>query len=144
MPRRCLGSSPENVPAELRPLVGTENFLQALERLVQIGRERGIPVVFLHHGIGQGYVPLGEPDEDTSLEVTRALAAVKEIDGLLVADLTAGFQRLFDAGADPHDFVLSSTDPHPSDRGHRQIARLLQRHLERAGILEQLAGPKVP
>jgi len=132
--------SPQNVPRGYRELVGAESFLAALRRLVHIGHDRGIPIVFLHQGIGQGFLPLGTPNDANSAEVTRALAAVKEQEGLIVADLTSEFRALLGRGMDPRTLQLSSADPHPSALGHELIASLLQRFLTDEGIPERLAA----
>jgi len=133
--------TPDSVAEEHRELVGAESFMRSLTDLVQIGRDRGIPIVLLHHGIGQGYVSLGEPTEATPEEMTRALAEAASLDGLIVADLTLRFRRRFGSEVeDGEDLVLNATDPHPSSRGHQLIAAFLLQHLERTETIENLKG----
>jgi lysophospholipase L1-like esterase len=131
--------APQNVPRAYRQLVGADSFLAALGRLVRIGRDHGIPVVFLHQGIGQGFLPLGVTDEAVPAEITQALAAATRLEGLIVADLTPRFRELLADGTDPATLLLSSADPHPSALGHELIASLLQSFLAERGILQQLA-----
>jgi len=130
--------SPENVPREHRELVGLASFLRSLEELVRIARNRQIPVVLLHHGIGQGYVALGVLDDRIPAEVTRALAAATQLEGLVTVDLTSSFQRLLEGKVEARALLLNRADPHPSTLGHQLISKLLLERLAELGVIQEV------
>jgi hypothetical protein len=120
--RYCTSAS---VPAAYRDLVGWERFQDALEELVELGAQRGIPVVFLSHFAG-GETP-----------------RLPELENLAVVDVRLGeADRLGAEAADPTGRALHRVgrgDPHPSARGHAHIAGEIFRTLEERGVWARAA-----
>lgn len=121
---RSIFCSPENVPTGLAPLVGMDAFEQALRDLAEIGRELGIPVVFLNYGRGR-------------LDVLERIP-----EGILRVDLATKYRDYLEehgyATAFESDLILSPEDPHPSPKAHRLIAEWLLEDLEETGTIETI------
>ena len=134
--------SPDNVAPEHRDQVGGESFLRAVRELVDLGRERGIPVVFLHYA--NGFADLGERSTIADSWVGETLAEVQQVDGLEIVDLGAGFRQLLAEGLDRRDLAVSEGDRHPSPLGHRIIAEMLEEQLVEKGLIDRLMAAGSP
>jgi lysophospholipase L1-like esterase len=122
------------VPERYRPLLGTENMLQALDRLAGLAREYRIrPVVLFDWN-----TPQADPARAESHSASRI--AVKEwcaARGYLVVDTEQRVvQYLRSNHLDASVLWLSASDPHPSVLRHRLIAEELVDALLRSGAIQ--------
>jgi lysophospholipase L1-like esterase len=127
----------EEVPARYRPLLGSENMLQALDRLAALARKYGIhPIVLFDWNS-----PQADPGKAESHYPSRV--AVKEwcaARGYQVVDTEERVLRYLQShDLDVNTLWLSSSDPHPSVLRHRLIAEELLASLARSDAIPGLA-----
>ena len=127
----------EEVPARYRPLLGTENMLQALDRLARIARQYGIrPVVLFDWNSPQADPAKAESHYSSRVAVKEWCAAR----GYQVVDTEERVLRYLEShGLDARALWLSSSDPHPSVLRHRLIAEELLSSLVRSGVIQSSA-----
>lgn len=116
--------SPANVEPAYKDLVGERSFMAALDELVAVGREAGVPVVFFNYGRTGRTTWLEIPQEMTMIDLHDAY------EDYLYKRGFASFRR--------SDLVLSPADPHPSKRAHRLIGSMLFRRLREEGLLSRI------
>jgi hypothetical protein len=118
--------TPSSVPPAYRDLVGWERFQEALAELVELGAQRGTPVVFL------------------SFFASGEMPALEELGSLVFVEVRLGqADRLgdsVDAAGNGVPPVVVRGDPHPSARGHARIAGEIFRTLEERGVWARVAG----
>ena len=138
----------EKVPARYRPLLGTENMLQALDRLAGLARKRGIrPVVLFDWNSPQADPAKAESHYSSRIDVKEWCAAR----GYQIVDTEERVLRYLQShDLDVSALWLSSSDPHPSVLRHRLIAEELAAALVRSGAIPRsdtvpgrlLSGPE--
>ena len=127
----------EEEPARYRPLLGTENMLQALDRLARLARQYGIrPVVIFDWNSPQADPAKAESHYPSSVAVKEWCAAR----GYQVVDTEERVLRYLQShDLDARALWLSSSDPHPSVLRHRLIAEEMLASLMRSGAIHGLA-----
>lgn len=114
----------ENVLPEYRHLAGENSFYEALDELARIGRQRGIPTVFLSYGRDRRGGKIPRPD------------------GMHLVDLNPLYEKYLKENGYRHakdsDLVLSTEDLHPSVKGHRMIGAALAERLVEMGLVEEM------
>lgn len=119
----------ENFTPEYQFLVGEENFQQALRELAAIGKQRGIPVIFLSYGSAAGADKVPLPD------------------GIIFVDFNPLYRRYLRRNGYRNilksDLVLSAADLHPSPKGHRMIGTALAARLAELGLVEEMLARRV-
>jgi lysophospholipase L1-like esterase len=127
----------EKVPARYRPLLGTENMLQALDRLARLARQYGIrPVVLFDWNSPQADPAKAESHYSSRVAVKEWCAAR----GYQVVDTEERVLRYLQShDLDARALWLSSSDPHPSVLRHRLIAEELLASLVRSGAIHGMA-----
>jgi lysophospholipase L1-like esterase len=118
--------TPSSVPPVYRDLVGWDRFQDALAELVELGAQRGMPVVFLRH-FASGEMP-----------------GLQGLENLIVVDVPLREADRLGAGFDDPSgraqHRVGRGDPHPSARGHALIAGEIFRTLEERGVWARVAG----
>jgi lysophospholipase L1-like esterase len=118
--------TPSSVPTAYRDLVGWERFRDALAELVDLGAQRGMPVVFLSQFASGEMSGLQGLEED-----------------LVVVEVHLGEGDRLGADRDDREgrtlHRIGRGDPHPSARGHALIAGEIFRTLEERGAWARLA-----
>jgi lysophospholipase L1-like esterase len=132
---------PEEVPARYRPLLGTENMLQALDRLAGLAREHGIrPIVLFDWNSPQADPTKAESHYSSRIAVKEWCAAR----GYQIVDTEERVLRYLQShDLDVSALWLSSSDPHPSALRHRLIAEELIAALVQSGAIQGLTPSTV-
>lgn len=111
---RCQG---DGVPERYRPVAGRAPFEDALAELARVSTERGVPVVLVG-GFGLDF------------ETSMALSVPEDLHYV-------GAESRAET-VTPRELVLSRSDPHASELGHRLLADALFEELESAGLWQDL------
>lgn len=127
----------EEVPQAYRPLLGVENMMRALDRLVDLARERRIPVVVVFDWNS----PQADPSKAESHAPLRLAVKRRCADwGYVVVDSEERVLRhLREGHFDTSALWISPSDPHPNVLRHRLIAEELFASLARSGAIDGLA-----
>ena len=124
----------EEVPERYRPLLGTDNMLQALDRLAGLARKHGIRPVVLFDWNSPQADPARAESHDPSRTAVKRWCAER---GYLVIDTEERVLRyLQEHHLDTSALWLSSSDPHPSVLRHRLIAEELSASLLDSGAID--------